>query len=121
MAGSGTLLPDVLAERLMLAIYAYGTNTGIRSVISAAHGYSEEDDRCARRRYLAPDVARTVAIAIADATFAVRHRGLWGERSTAVASDSTHFRCWDQNLFTEWHSRCGTGVRTGSLDLTLAA
>jgi TnpA family transposase len=24
-----------------------------------------------------------------------------------VASDSTHFRAYDQNLFTEWHSRYG--------------
>ena len=107
VAGSGTLPPEVLAERLMLAIYAYGTNCGIRSVISAAHGHSEEDVRYARRRYLTPDAARTVAIAIADATFAARDRGLWGEGSTAVASDSTHFRSWDQNLFTEWHSRYG--------------
>ncbi|MGH3234845.1 MAG: Tn3 family transposase [Streptosporangiaceae bacterium] len=106
VAGSGTLPPDVLAERLMLAIYAYGTNCGIRSVISAAHGHSEEDVRYARRRYLTPEVARTVAIAIADATFAARDRGLWGEGSTAVASDSTHFRSWDQNLFSS-HSRYG--------------
>lgn len=27
-----------------------------------------------------------------------------------VASDSTHFRTWDQNLFTEWHARYGGGV-----------
>lgn len=107
VAGSGTLPAETLAERLMLAIYAYGTNTGIRSVISAAHGHSEEDVRYARRRYLTPEAARTVAIAIADATFATRDRGLWGEGSTAVASDSTHFRSWDQNLFTEWHSRYG--------------
>jgi hypothetical protein len=107
VAGSGTLPADVLAERLMLAIYAYGTNCGIRSVISAAHGHSEEDVRYVRRRYLTPDAARTVAIAIADATFAARDHGLWGEGSTAVASDSTHFRSWDQNLFTEWHSRYG--------------
>ena len=110
VAGSGTLPPGVLAERLMLAIYAYGTNCGIRSVISAAHGHSEEDVRYARRRYLTPDAARTVAIAIADATFAARDRGLWGEGSTAVASDSTHFRSWDQNLFTEWHSRYGAAA-----------
>ncbi len=70
VAGTGTLPPHILAERLMLAIYAYGTNTGIRSVISAAHGHSEEDIRYARRRYLTPDAARTVAIAIADATLA---------------------------------------------------
>ncbi len=32
---------------------------------------------------------------------------MWGEGSTAVASDSTHFRSYDQNIFTEWHSRYG--------------
>ncbi len=121
VAGSGHLPTETLAERLMLAIYAYGTNCGIRSVASAEHGYGEDEVRYVRRRYLTPEVARTVAIAIADATFAARDRGLWGEGSTAVASDSTHFRSWDQNLFTEWHSRYGTGVRTGSRDLIVAA
>jgi TnpA family transposase len=52
-------------------------------------------------------VARTIAVEIANATFAARDTGLWGQGSTAVASDSTHFRAWDQNLFTEWHSRYG--------------
>jgi TnpA family transposase len=41
------------------------------------------------------------------ATFSTRDQGPWGEGSTSVASDSTHFRSWDQNLFTEWHSRYG--------------
>ncbi|MEU5029366.1 Tn3 family transposase [Streptomyces milbemycinicus] len=48
-----------------------------------------------------------VAVEIANATFAARVSGLWGAGSTAVASDSTHFRSWDQNLFTQWHSRYG--------------
>ena len=79
VAGSGHLPAETLAERLMLAIYAYGTNSGIRSVASAEHGHTEEEVRYVRRRYLTPEVARTVAIAIADATFAARDRGLWGE------------------------------------------
>jgi hypothetical protein len=103
---SGHLAPEVLAERLMLAVYAYGTNCGIESVASA-EGHGEDEIRYVRRRYLTPEAARTVAVAIADATFAARDRGLWGEGSTSVASDSTHFRSWDQNLFTEWHSRYG--------------
>ena len=37
---------------------------------------------------------------------------LWGEGSTAVASDSTHFRAWDQNIFTQWHSRYRDGKRS---------
>jgi TnpA family transposase len=32
---------------------------------------------------------------------------VWGAGSTAVASDSTNFGAFDQNIFTEWHSRYG--------------
>jgi len=107
-AGSGTLDVEVLAERLMLAIYAYGTNTGIRAVAAGGgHGHTEDEIRYVRRRYLTRDTAQAVAIAIANATFAARRTSLWGEGSTAVASDSTHFRSYDQNIFTEWHSRYG--------------
>jgi len=108
VAGSGTLPPEVLAERLMLAIYAYGTNTGIRAVAAGGgHGHSEDEIRYVRRRYLTRNTAQTVAIGIANATFAAREHGLWGDGSTAVASDSTHVRSYDQNIFTEWHSRYG--------------
>ncbi|MFE2424847.1 Tn3 family transposase [Streptomyces hokutonensis] len=107
VAGSGTMPPEVLAERLMLAIYAYGTNTGIRSVAGGTHGHTEEDIRYVRRRYLTLEAVRQIAVEIANATFAARDTSLWGAGSTAVASDSTHFRSWDQNLFTEWHSRYG--------------
>ncbi|MFZ0158952.1 MAG: Tn3 family transposase [Kineosporiaceae bacterium] len=106
-AGAGSMPAGLLAERLMLAIYGYGTNTGIKAVISAGHAHSEDDVRYVRRRYLTPATARMIAIAIADATFAARDPRLWGSGCTAVASDSTHFRSWDQNLFTEWHSRYG--------------
>lgn len=108
VAGGRQDLPvEVLAERLMLAIYAYGTNAGIRSVAGGAHGHTEEEIRYVRRRYLTPEAARQIAVEIANATFAARDSALWGAGSTAVASDSTHFRSWDQNLFTEWHSRYG--------------
>jgi len=107
VAGRGSLSADVLAERLLLIIYAYGTNTGINAVAAGGHGHSEDDLRYARRRYLTLDTARAIAIRIADATFAARRAALWGVGSTAVASDSTHVRAWDQNIFTEWHSPYG--------------
>jgi TnpA family transposase len=107
-AGRGDLAPDVLAERLLLAIYAYGTNTGIRAIAgNATHGHGEDDLRYVRRRYLTAEVARAIAVEIANATFAARAQTLWGAGSTAVASDSTHFGAFDQNIFTEWHSRYG--------------
>jgi len=39
--------------------------------------------------------------------FEVRLPQIWGEGTTACASDSRHFRAWDQNLMTEWHVRYG--------------
>ena len=111
VATGGSIPPDVLAERLLLAIYAYGTNTGIRAVASGTHGHSEDEIRYVRRRYLTVEAARSIAVQIADATFAARRQGLWGAGSTAVASDSVHVRALDQNLLTEWHSRYhGRGV-----------
>jgi Tn3 transposase DDE domain/Domain of unknown function (DUF4158) len=107
VADRGFIPEEVLAERLLLGIYAYGTNTGIRSVAAGDHGHSEEDIRYVRRRYLTPEAAQRVGIEIANATFRVRRASIWGEGSTAVASDSTHFGSWDQNIFTEWHSRYG--------------
>jgi TnpA family transposase len=107
VADHGSLPEHVLAERLLLAIYGYGTNTGIRAVAGGEHGHSEDEIRYARRRYLTPEAAQQIAIEIANATFAARQQTLWGEGSTAVASDSTHFGAFDQNIFTEWHSRYG--------------
>jgi len=54
---------------------------------------------------------RDAARAIANATFAARQAWLWGEGTTAVASDSTHVTAFDQNIFTEWHSRYRRGKR----------
>jgi TnpA family transposase/transposase len=86
-----------------------------------------------RRRHLVPKVASLGAlneliaagdrldddrvitgrpVTIGDA-FAIEVSALMGlpgeafDCSTAVASDSTHFGSFDQNIFTEWHSRYG--------------
>ena len=77
--GRGDLPTDVLAERLLLTIYAYGTNTGISEVGGGEHGHSEDDLRYVRRRYLNPAVAQALAIQIANATFAARSAERWGE------------------------------------------
>lgn len=71
---------------------------------SAQRGHGEDDIRYVRRRHLTAEVARSIAVEIA---FAARAHTVWGAGSTAVASDSTHFGAFDQNIFTEWHSRYG--------------
>ena len=81
------------------------TGTGIRAAAAGDHPHTEDDLRYARRRYLTVEACRQAARIIANATFAARQAALWGEGTTAVASDSTHFSAFDQNIFTEWHSR----------------
>jgi TnpA family transposase len=111
LLGRGEQISEALLERLLLVVYAYGTNTGIRSVAAGDHGHSEADLYYLRRRYLTADLVRALAIDIANATFTARRQAIWGAGSTAVASDSTHFGAFDQNIFTEWHSRYrGRGV-----------
>ncbi len=107
VAGRADLDPDVLAERLLLCVYAYGTNTGLRAVAAGDHRHSEDDLRYVRRRFLSAEAARAMAVELANATFAARQQAIWGHGSTAVASDSTHVGAFDQNIFTQWHSRYG--------------
>src|SRR3981081_3936961 len=48
---------------------------------------------------------------VVNATFRARRPDIWGEGTTACASDSKKFGVWDQNLLTEWHIRYrGPGV-----------
>ena len=107
----GDIAAATLFQRLLLTVYAYGTNTGIRAVAAGEHGHGEDELRYVRRRYITVESCRQAARVIANATFAARRAWLWGEGSTAVASDSTHFKAWDQNIFTEWHSRYRNGKR----------
>ncbi|MGW5927034.1 Tn3 family transposase [Streptomyces anulatus] len=73
----------------------------MKAVASGGHGRTEDELRYVRRRYLSAEAARAIAVQIANATFAARSTELWGQGSTPVASDSTHVRAYDQNLFTE--------------------
>jgi TnpA family transposase len=98
---------DELAEKLILCLFGYGTNIGLRSIAGGEHGHTEDELRYVRRRYLSASGARSFAAAIANATFAARQKAIWGEGSSAVASDSTHFGAFDQNLFTQYHVRYG--------------
>ncbi|WP_431914907.1 Tn3 family transposase [Nonomuraea jabiensis] len=101
----------MLFERLLLLIYACGSGAGVRAVAAGDHPHTEDDLRYVRRRYLTVEGCREAARIIANATFAARQTAPWGEGTTAVASDSTHFSASDQNIFTEWHSRCRRAKR----------
>ena len=51
--------------------------------------------------------ARAAIGGVCNAIFTVRQPDLWGEATTACASDAKKFGAWDQNLMTEWHARYG--------------
>ena len=50
--------------------------------------------------------AQAIAI-VTNGTLRARNPAIWGDGTTACASDSKHFGAWDQNLTTQWHVRYG--------------
>ena len=58
-----------------------------------------------RRRFIHKDALREAIQRVVNATLAVRVPEIWGEVTTACASDAKHYGVWDQNLITEYHAR----------------
>lgn len=106
------ILPrPILQKRLLLCLYALGTNTGL-SRVSA--GDTEENYRgllYTQKRFISKDNLRAANQLVANAIMEIRHPKIWGTDITACASDSKKFGAWDQNLLTEWHIRYrGPGI-----------
>ena len=99
----------VLQKRLLLCLYGLGTNTGFKRLANADPGTTYADLRYVRARYTHKEQLRNAIAHIANAIFRVRKPEIWGEGTTACASDSKKFGAWDQNqnLMTEWHIRYG--------------
>lgn len=98
---------DTLQRRLLLALYGMGTNTGLKRVSASRHGISHKELLHVRRFYVSKQAMRAAIARVANAIFQARNPQLWGEGTTACASDSKKFGSWDQNLMTEWHLRYG--------------
>src|SRR6266446_8853870 len=60
-----------------------------------------------RRRFIRKELLRDAIAHVVNAIFHSRLPHIWGEATTACASDSKKFGAWDQNLMTEWHVRYG--------------
>jgi len=102
-----TLDRDTLQYRLLLALYGLGTGAGLKRVPLGNPGVSYRDLLYVRRRFITKEAVRQAIAAVVNRIFEVRLPQIWGEGTTACASDSRHFRAWDQNLMTEWHARYG--------------
>jgi len=96
-----------LQRRLLLVLFALGTNLGIRAVVNGGdHGETEAALRRIRRMFLTRDNLRAAIALVVSETFARRDEAWWGT-GTACASDSKKFGSWESNLMTEWHNRYG--------------
>jgi TnpA family transposase len=76
-----------------------------------AHAEKPQDLLYIKRRFINKDNLRAAIAEVVNAIFKVRSPHIWGEATTACASDSKKFAAWDQNLLTEWHIRYrGPGI-----------
>jgi len=101
-----TLERDTLQYRLLLCLYGLGTNTGLKRM-QGDQDVSYKDLLYTRHRFITRDALRAAITAVINATLHARLPHIWGEGTTACASDSRKFGAWDQNLMTEWHVRYG--------------
>lgn len=102
-----TLDRETLQYRLLLALYGMGTGAGLKRVGMGHNGVSYRDLLYIRRRFISKGHLRQAIAQVVNGIFEARLPDIWGEGTTACASDSRHFRSWDQNLMTEWHVRYG--------------
>ncbi|MDJ1138805.1 Tn3 family transposase [Marinicella sp. X102] len=96
---------DELQRRLILGLYGIGTNAGLKRVSAGKHGVTYKELRSTKQNYLNKYSLRQAIAMVVNATFAARDTALWGEGTTACASDSTQIGSWDQNLMAQWHAR----------------
>src|SRR5262249_38037721 len=96
---------------LLLCLYALGTNTGLKRLASADPNTTYSDLRYVRRRYITKEQVRAAIAAVANAIFRVRDVQVWGEGTSACASDSKKVGAGDQNRMAEGRIRhFGRGV-----------
>jgi TnpA family transposase len=98
---------QTLQRRLLLCLFGLGTNTGLKRVCTTMPEDQYHDLVYVRRRYLHPEALRNALAHVANAIFRIRAARIWGDGTTACASDAKQFGAWDQNLLTEWHLRYG--------------
>ena len=102
-----TLDRSVLQPRLLLCLHGLGTNAGLQRMAGLRSSVTYKDLAYVRRRYIGVDALRRAITIVTNGTLHARNPAIWGDGTTACASDSKHFGAWDQNLTTQWHVRYG--------------
>jgi TnpA family transposase len=107
VASREALPRETLRRRLLLCLFALGTNMGIRQMAATGeHGEDEGALRRVRASHITRENLRAAIIRVVNATLEGRDETWWG-RATTTASDSKRFGSWDSNLMSEFHARYG--------------
>ena len=96
-----------LQYRLLLTLYGLGTGAGLKRVHMGNPAVAYKDLLYIQQRFITRDALRQASAEVVNRLFQLRWPQIWGEGTTACASDSRHFQAWDQNLMTQWHARYG--------------
>lgn len=111
VASRESLSPRIRQKRLLLCIYALGTNIGLRQASMGDHGESYDSLRHVFERYINEASLRAANAQLVNATLEIRLSHIWGEGSMACAADARKVSSRGENLKTEWHTRYkGRGV-----------
>jgi len=112
VASRGVLGRHILCRRLLLCLFALGTNMGIKAIASTGeHGETEAALRHVRRHHITRDNLRRAIAKLVNATFDARDPGWWGS-GTACSSDSKKFgSCRSTRSAAPASSRASTPAR----------
>lgn len=107
VASRETIDRSILQKRLLMCLYGLGTNTGLKRICAGIERENYTDLQYVKKRFIHKEHLRNAIATVVNEIFRVRMTHIWGEGTTACASDSKKFGSWDQNLMTEWHIRYG--------------
>lgn len=96
---------ETIQRRLLLCLFGLGTNTGLKAVSAGNNLDSYRELQYIRNKFIHKDHLRKANAEVTNQIISYRMKEVWGEATTACASDSKHYGSWDQNLLTEWHPR----------------
>ena len=82
---------QTLQKRLLLGLYGLGTNTGFKRIAAGDSDVKYKDLLYVRRRFLITEHLRAAIAQVVNAIFRARLPHIWGEGTTACASDSKKF------------------------------
>ena len=94
-----------LDTRLILCIYALGSNIGIKRLGAATDIATTRELEHVRNRFIDSKSLKAANAWLVNAILSIRDSSIWGPVGTACASDSQHFGAWDANPLAEMHQR----------------